>query len=95
MWVVGLLAVASGALLLLGFLSKAACVLVGLGSIGVALSWFPAPPLNLFDTKLSLLFVIIMAAAIMLLGPGAFSFDARLFGRREIIIPHATRSPKP
>ena len=95
MWVVGLLAVASGALLLLGFLSKAACVMVGLGSLGVALSWFAAPRLNLFDSKLSLLFVIIMAAAIMLLGPGAFSFDARLFGRREIIIPHATRSPKP
>jgi hypothetical protein len=24
----------------------------------------------------------------MLLGPGALSVDARLFGRREIVIPH-------
>jgi uncharacterized membrane protein YphA (DoxX/SURF4 family) len=94
MWIVGLLAVASGALLLLGFLTKATCVLVILGSLGIALSWFPASPLNFFDTKLSLLFVIIMAAAIILLGPGAFSLDARLFGRREIIIPYASRSPK-
>jgi uncharacterized membrane protein YphA (DoxX/SURF4 family) len=93
-WLVGLLAVASGALLLLGFLTKAACALVGLSSIGIAFSWLPVPPLNLFDTKLALLLVIIIAAAIMLLGPGAFSLDAHLFGRREIIIPHAARSPK-
>jgi hypothetical protein len=26
------------------------------------------------------------AAAVVLLGPGAFSVDARLFGRREIVI---------
>lgn len=36
----------------------------------------------------SLVGVIILAAAIALLGPGAFSLDARLFGRREIVIPN-------
>jgi hypothetical protein len=35
-----------------------------------------------------------MSAALVLLGPGAFSLDARLFGRREIIIPEGGRSPR-
>ncbi len=91
MWIVGLLAIASGALLLIGFLTKAASLLVGLSSVG--LSWVSALPLNSFDTRLSLFFIIVMTAAIILLGPGAFSLDSRLFGRREIIIPHNTRPP--
>jgi hypothetical protein len=28
---------------------------------------------------------------VALLGPGAFSVDARLFGRREIVVPRAAR----
>ena len=31
------------------------------------------------------------AVAMALLGPGAYSIDARLFGRREIVISHAPR----
>lgn len=34
-----------------------------------------------------------ISLAIILLGPGAYSLDARLFGRREIIIPEAGRRP--
>jgi hypothetical protein len=36
-----------------------------------------------------------MAAATALLGPGAYSLDARLFGRREIIIPQASNPHEP
>jgi len=93
-WAVGLTAVASGALLLIGFLTPFAGILVGLGGIGVALSWLPAIAPNALDATLSVIFLVTMAIAIVLLGPGALSLDARLFGRREIIIPSTSRSPK-
>ena len=90
-WVLGMIAVASGALLLIGFLTPIVGMLVGLGSAGIALSWYPAPTLLLRDSWLVTVFVVIMAAAIVFLGPGAFSLDCRLFGRREIFIPPAPR----
>ena len=40
------------------------------------------------------MFVVVDAAAIALLGPGAFSVDAHFFGRREIRIPHQLHSSK-
>jgi hypothetical protein len=46
----------------------------------------------LLDTKWIVALVLAVAAAVVPLGPGALSLDARLFGRREIIIP---RSPRP
>jgi len=42
--------------------------------------------------RLAALILIVDAAALALLGPGALSLDARLFGRREIIIPHDPRT---
>jgi hypothetical protein len=91
---VGLVATVSGALLLSGFLTPVAGVLVGLGTLGITLGWLPAAIRNLFDTALPAVFAAIMSAAIALLGPGAFSIDARLFGRREIIIPPVSRSSR-
>jgi uncharacterized membrane protein YphA (DoxX/SURF4 family) len=89
-WLIGLSAVVCGVSLLAGFLTRFAGILAGLGGVSVALSWIPAPTPNLFVDRLSILFVVIMTAAIFLTGPGAFSLDARLFGRREIIIPPIT-----
>jgi len=34
---------------------------------------------------------VVLAIVIALLGPGAFSVDARMFGRREILIPVTRR----
>jgi uncharacterized membrane protein YphA (DoxX/SURF4 family) len=89
MWIVSSLMLASGAFLLIGFLTRVADLLIAIGGIGFWLSWFPSSSPNVFDARLSLIFLMVMTAAIFLLGPGAYSLDARLFGRREIIIPPA------
>jgi len=83
----GLVLVLSGAGLAIGFLTPFAGVLAGLGFLGIALSWVPGPPWGLHDTRVVALGVVVTAVAIALLGPGAFSLDGRLFGRREIVIP--------
>jgi uncharacterized membrane protein YphA (DoxX/SURF4 family) len=93
-WFAGILAVASGVLLLIGFLTPAASALMALAVMGIALSWFPPPAPHLFDAPLPAVLVMVIAAAVALLGPGALSLDCRLFGRREIIIPQAVRPPK-
>jgi uncharacterized membrane protein YphA (DoxX/SURF4 family) len=93
-WFAGILAVTSGVLLLIGFLTPAASALMALAVMGIALSWFPPPAPRLFDAPLPAVLVVVIAVAVALLGPGALSLDCRLFGRREIIIPQAVRPPK-
>ena len=91
----GLLAVAAGSALLVGFLTPFACILLGLNCAASAFSSSPAHALDLLQGGLFLLIVVGMAAAAALLGPGAYSLDARLFGRREIIIPQTQGPHKP
>jgi len=85
---IGLVAAVSGASLLIGFLTPLG-VLAGLVAIGLALVW-PSPACRaLPNGKLAALLLAVFTAAVALLGPGAISLDARLFGRREINIPRA------
>jgi uncharacterized membrane protein YphA (DoxX/SURF4 family) len=93
-WIAGLAAVASGFFLLIGFLTPVAGILVGLGTLGTDLLSGPSQ-MGVSAGWLSTAFLVVMAACVVLLGPGALSIDARLFGRREIIIPPGSRSPKP
>jgi uncharacterized membrane protein YphA (DoxX/SURF4 family) len=83
----GLVGLASGALLLIGLLTPVVGVVVGLAAIGIGCSLFPSCTRNLFASYVPLLFAATILSAIIILGPGAFSVDARLFGRREIIVP--------
>ena len=83
----GCLAVAAGALLSIGLLTPIAGAIAGFGMLAVWFSILPRCMPNLFDSRLVMVFSAAILQAIIALGPGAFSFDARLFGRREIIIP--------
>jgi uncharacterized membrane protein YphA (DoxX/SURF4 family) len=89
-WTVCLLALSSGSALLVGFLTPVAGTMAVLASVGVTFLNHSAPNWNFFNDRLNF-DTIITALAVALLGPGAFSLDARLFGRRRIIIPR--RSP--
>jgi hypothetical protein len=89
---VGLLAVASGISLVIGFLTPLG-VLSGLVAIGLGLAWPPLGAPVLLNGEVAA--VVTAASAVALLGPGALSLDARLFGRREINIPRdRSRSPE-
>ena len=83
---------AAGAFLLAGLMTPFVAVFVAFGGIGIALSWIPLPGQAVFDS--SLINLIVLSIAIALLGPGAFSLDARMFGRREITIPSSSVSAK-
>ena len=86
-WGLAILAFAGGAFLLAGLMTPLVALLVAAGGIGIALSWLPLPSQDLFDSYLAIINLIVLPIAIAFLGPGAFSLDARMFGRREITIP--------
>jgi len=84
---VALLAAGSGILILTGCFTRIGSFLVVLASVGCIFAWPPDPGLNLFESRLTAALVAVIASALVCLGPGAFSLDARLFGRQEIIFP--------
>jgi uncharacterized membrane protein YphA (DoxX/SURF4 family) len=82
-----------GFCLLIGFLTPLVAALIGIAVLVNAVS-LPLRGGYLFNNKLATVEIVVMAVAIALLGPGAFSVDARLFGRREIVIPAGSSTPK-
>ena len=90
----GLLLAITGVCLLIGFLTPIVSVLAGGVCIASTISLLPAPAGSLFDGALVSLEMIVMIVSVALLGPGAFSLDARLFGRREIVIPPTSHDLK-
>jgi uncharacterized membrane protein YphA (DoxX/SURF4 family) len=92
-WISGALGLVAGCLLLAGFLTPIAAVLAALDAAGVWLAMIPPSHPDLSQSRLLAAFLTALSAAIVLLGPGAFSIDARLFGLREIIIPGRRSDP--
>ena len=86
-WAIGSLAIAVGAAILVGFLTPAASAAASAGYLMAGISSFLMAGANGHISTLTAFNMAAISVALLLLGPGAFSFDARLFGRREIIIP--------
>jgi hypothetical protein len=86
-----------GLILALGGLSVLTGLLTPIGGavivLGAAAAWSQMPHSNFLDTPILLVFLAALAIAVSLLGPGWFSFDRMIFGRREIIIPRSTGQP--
>jgi len=80
-----------GAALLVGFLTPIAGAFASLVNLIIGVSWFVSPGGHAHDRTIGAFYLFVMSIAISVLGPGAFSLDARLFGRREIIIPEVSR----
>jgi putative oxidoreductase len=76
-----------GLLLLFGLFNWLACSLGVLISLGTALGLIHAPVFSVLSAQISAVFTAVIAVALLCLGPGAYSLDARRHGRREIHIP--------
>jgi uncharacterized membrane protein YphA (DoxX/SURF4 family) len=76
-----------GLLLLVGVLTRLVGAVAVVACVGSAFSRFPGFKVGLLATPTTAALSAVIALAVVCLGPGAFSLDARLFGRREIIIP--------
>jgi putative oxidoreductase len=77
--VLQLLAAGAAVLLLFGFWTPVAGVLMAVGELSLAFSHATDPSVHILLGALG--------AALAMLGPGAWSVDARLFGRKRIHIP--------
>jgi uncharacterized membrane protein YphA (DoxX/SURF4 family) len=77
-----LVAAAGGLLLLLGLWTPVAGIAVAIDELWIAFS----PHFSqMYDQRLHILLAV-LAAAIAMLGPGAWSVDARIFGRKRFEI---------
>ena len=74
-----LVAAAAAALVLVGFWTPVAGVLLSIAELCLAFSHASDPSIHILLSALG--------AALAMLGPGAWSVDARLFGRKRIQIP--------
>ena len=86
-WIVGVPVLVSGGLIAVGLFTPFVAIVAAVDLVGLAVSAIPRPTPNFFDSQSALIFGLAIAVAIIGVGPGRFSIDAHVFGRREIIIP--------
>jgi len=79
--------IAVGLLLLIGFLTRFVALVAAIIGVSSILSWFPRSSVGPLQTPMTAVLCAVIAVAVICMGAGALSLDARMFGRREIIIP--------
>jgi len=89
--IAAVLVMAAGLALIVGFLTPIAAILICLLGTVIMLVLIPPAALLLFDSRMAAFEFVVESAMLILLGPGAISVDARLFGRREVVIREASR----
>jgi uncharacterized membrane protein YphA (DoxX/SURF4 family) len=82
--VIALMAFVAGLALIIGVVTPIASVLLSGGGLLFAIDPSVSGHLLLFESGMARLEFIVMSAALISLGPGALSLDARMYGRREI-----------
>jgi uncharacterized membrane protein YphA (DoxX/SURF4 family) len=93
-WVAGSVAIVVGLALLIGFLTPVAAAIATMGFLIMSVSRLRSTDVLMQDSAITWLCLAVMSIALVLIGPGALSLDARIFGRREIIIPEGRRPPR-
>jgi uncharacterized membrane protein YphA (DoxX/SURF4 family) len=91
--VAGVLLTATGVFILIGFLMPIVSLLATVECLSMVVYGITLPH-SLFSSKLVAIQAAAIFVAMALLGPGAFSVDARLFGWKEIVIPAAPHKPQ-
>jgi uncharacterized membrane protein YphA (DoxX/SURF4 family) len=82
--IVASLGFVAGSALIIGCMTPIAAVLLSAAGLILTVDVNTAWHLSLFDSGLARIEFIAISAALISLGPGALSLDARLYGRREI-----------
>lgn len=79
----------AGAATLAGALTPASSAALAAIDLVRLFSIVPPAAWQLLDGRPGILLRVALAVALVMLGPGAHSVDAYLFGRREIVFPNA------
>jgi uncharacterized membrane protein YphA (DoxX/SURF4 family) len=92
--VLGLFLIVAGTVFLIGFLTPIVGFILTLAYLTQSVTLFISNDSGKRAAALTALYLSLMCLALALIGPGAFSADARLFGRLEIIIPKRRGPPR-